>query len=130
VHVRTSFVEDGGDFEADVDVPAEGPLMLAAADLGVTEVTIDAGPLAERGLKKLRTTLRYRPEGAGGRRERTFHFREPPWTARWLVVSRGQPLGASLTYEFRATLCSGESVARGPVAAASPAITLTANHEE
>jgi hypothetical protein len=130
VRVRTSFVEDGGDFEADVPAPADGPLVLAASDLGIIEVTIDAGPLAERGLDKLRTTLRYRPEGPGGRRERTFYLREPPWAARWLVVSRGEPLGSSLTYEFRATLASGETVAQGPVAALSPAITLTANLEE
>jgi hypothetical protein len=129
VRVRTRYVGGGAEFEAERTAP-EGPLALAAGDLGLIEVTIDAAPLAARGLERLRTTLRYRPEGPGERAERTFYMRAPPFSARWLLVARGEPLGTSLTYDLRATLTSGEDLDHGPVAALSPAITLGANPEE
>ncbi len=128
--LKTSFVEGGEDFVATRPVP-EGPaLQLAAEDLGLIAVTVDAGPLAELGLERARTTLYYRPSGPGSRDLRTFYFERAPWSARWWLVARGEPLGESLSYDLSATLTSGERLRHGPVAAPTSTITLNANSED
>lgn len=127
ISVATHYLRGGAPLHSDVAV-GDGPeLELDQTALGIEIVRVDATPLEDAGYDRIRVTLRYLPEDRAARDTETLRFRDTPFkTQTWPIVTRGTPLGDSLTYQFRAeSLDPGLSSLRVPeTVATGPDITL------
>jgi hypothetical protein len=128
LEVETSYTI-GGTYAKNISVPVSGDLSLSPADLGLTQITVDATALEVSGARKARIRLRYRPTGDGVEDETTIYLRDRPWKVNWFVISRGDALQGFLQYEWQVTLESGELVKHEMTETTSPHIVLTVEEQ-
>jgi hypothetical protein len=127
--VETSY-SSGGTYQKQLTVPALEELALAPADLGLTQVTVDATALEEMGAKKARIRIQYRPSGDGVANETTMYLRDRSWQANWFVISRSDNLQGFLEYEWQVTLENGDLIKREMTETTSPHIVLTVEEQQ
>ncbi|MBD1869480.1 hypothetical protein H6F95_19695 [Cyanobacteria bacterium FACHB-471] len=128
LEVETSYTF-WGTFSKNISIPASGKLSLSPADLGLTQVTVDATALEAAGAKKARIRLHYHPDGNGVEDETTIYLRDRLWKVNWFVISRGDDLQGFLQYEWQVTLENGDLVKHEMTETTSPHIVLTAEEQ-
>ncbi|MBD2001096.1 hypothetical protein H6G00_31645 [Leptolyngbya sp. FACHB-541] len=128
LEVETSYTF-GGTFSKNISIPASGKLSLSPADLGLTQVTVDATALEAAGAKKARIRLHYHPDGNGVEDETTIYLRDRSWKVNWFVISRGDDLQGFLQYEWQVTLENGDLVKHEMTETTSPHIVLTVEEQ-
>lgn len=100
--VTTRYTGGGPAFSA--TVPRDGgPWRLSPADLGLTEVTVDATGLHEAGAATVDADVFYQPEDRGSPDRRTVRLGPDSWRASWFVVSRGPELSGQLLLSLLVT---------------------------
>jgi hypothetical protein len=100
--VTTRYVGGGPAFSATVP-RARGPWSLSPADLGLTQVTVDATHLHEAGATAVDADVFYQPQDRGSPDRRTVRFGPDTWQASWFVVSRSQELAGQLLISLLVT---------------------------
>jgi hypothetical protein len=80
-----------------------GSWHLSPADLGLTQVTVDATHLHEAGATAVDADVFYQPEDRGSPDRRTVRFGPDTWQASWFVVSRGPELAGQLLLSLLVT---------------------------
>jgi hypothetical protein len=123
--VAVGYTNGARGYKRPIELPAGAELELAPGDLGLTQVVVDAGPLAAAGARSAEVALRYRPLSEPEDQREVITLSAGRWVARWWLVTRGERAPRHLEYKWSALTADGRRVVHPASLANSTEIVLS-----
>jgi hypothetical protein len=125
VSVAVGYTTGARGYRWAIDPPPGPELELSPRDLGLTPVSVDAGPVAAAGARSAEVSLRYRPPHGPDEQREVVTLSAGRWAARWWVVTRDVRVPRHLEYKWSALNADGRRVVHPAARAETTDIVLS-----